>query len=70
MLIPYTTPVLFTEAVTADAVLQTPPVVALVSVVLSPRQTVADPKVTATVGVVITSNVVVAAAEPQKLLTV
>jgi len=70
VLIPYTTPVLFTEAVTADAVLQTPPVVALVSVVLSPRQTVADPKVTATVGVVITSNVVVAAAEPQKLLTV
>lgn len=61
---------LFTDAVIAEAVLQTPPDVELVSVVLSPKHTVAAPNVTATVGVVITFKVVVAAAEPQKLLTV
>ena len=67
---PVTTPVLLTDATDVVLLLHTPPLVASVSVVVKPAQTVDVPVMVPALGVALTVTAFVAAAVPQVLVTV
>ena len=67
---PVTTPVAETVAIEVDELLQVPPPVASLSVIVAPAQTVESPEITPTAGVKLTVIAKVAMAVPQEPVTV
>ena len=67
---PLTTPAALTEAIAALLLLQVPPAVASVRVVVVPVHTVVVPVMAATVGATLTVSTLVDIADPQLLVTV